>query len=209
MPARSDLEAQPDLDGVADNSESSKEPRNPLSLLAAQCTHAVRNVFPCEPLREQAGHVQRTRQAADRLDAQPEPSTDPHVPVGLTSKAASLQDESVQSAKQEAIVAEAARVKAKFGKIDAKTDVVLRFDFMNEFDTKAGELQLASYRMAHYSRCPSQYVLQVASSVMFAATLLGLAVLLAEFTSKMKAVNGIPNRSPHMPHCGSGFALPQ
>ena len=200
MPAKSDLEAQPDSDGVADSFESSKEPRNPLSLLAAQCTHAVRNVFPGEPLREQDGHVQRTRQAADPSDAQAEPSIDPHVPVGVTSEAAALQEEGAQSGQQEAIVAEAARVKAKFGRIDAKTEVVLRFDFMNETDTKVGEVQLASYRMPLYIRCPSLYVLQVASSVMFAATLLGLAVLLAEFTSKMKAVNGTPSCSPHMPH---------
>lgn len=44
-------------------------------------------------------------------------------------------------------------------------------------------------------------LLQVASSVMCAATILGLAVLLAEFTSKMNAVNGIPVCSSTMPHC--------
>lgn len=200
MPARSDLEAQPESDGLAESFQNSKEPRNPLSHLAAQCTHAVRNVFPGEPLREQDGHVQCTRQAVDRLDAQPEQRTDPHVPVGVTSKAAALQVEGVQSGEEEAIVAEAAKVKAKFASLDAKTEVVLRFDFMNETDTKATELQLTSYTMALYIRCPPLYVLQVASSAMFAATLLGLAVLLAEFTSKMKAVNGIPNCTVHMPH---------
>ena len=138
MLAESDPEAQPDSDGKADTLETRKESRNPLSHLAAQCTHAVRTVFPSEPLRGQDGYVQRTRQAADRLDTQPEPSTDPHVPV-LTD-AAALQDESVLpdwSGEEEAIVAEAARVKAKFASIDAQTEVVLRFDFMNEIDTKA------------------------------------------------------------------------
>ena len=131
----SDLESKPDLDGVLKGFRNSKEPRNPLS---AQCTHAVRNVVPGEPLREQDGHVQRTRQAVDRVDTQPEQCTDPRCRV--LSDAAALQDEGVQpdcSGEEEAIVAEAARVKAKFASIDAKTDVVLRFDFMNETDTKA------------------------------------------------------------------------
>lgn len=152
MPAKSDLEAQPESDGVAEKFQGSKEPRNPLSHLAAQFTHAVRNVFPGEQLREQDGHVQRTRQAADRVDIQPEQCTDPQFPV-LTSEAAALQDESAQSewsGEHEAIVAEAARVKAKFASLDAKTEVVLRFDFMNETDTKARDLQLTSYRMALY-----------------------------------------------------------
>lgn len=36
-----------------------------------------------------------------------------------------------------------------------------------------------------------EVLLQVASNAMFAATILGLAVLIAEFTSKMNAVSGI------------------
>lgn len=42
-------------------------------------------------------------------------------------------------------------------------------------------------------------MLQVASNAMFAATLLGVAVLIAEFASKMKAVNGITVRTTNMP----------
>ena len=127
MPAKSDLEVEPESDGLAENLQSSSDAKNPLSLLAAQNAHAVRNVLPGDPLREQDGHVQHMRQTTDPLDTQPRQWTDPHFPD--------------RRAQEEAIVAEAARVKTKFASIDAKTDVVLRFDFMNEKDTKARKLQ--------------------------------------------------------------------
>ena len=44
---------------------------------------------------------------------------------------------------------------------------------------------------------------------MFAATLLGIAVLIAEFTSKMKTVKGIITCSTMTPHCLGGPALPE
>ena len=130
MHAKSDLEVQPELDGLAESLQSSSEPRNPLSLLAAQYAHAVRTVFPGDPpLQEQDGHVQHVRQTTDALDTQPARSD--------------------ARPEEEAIVAEAARVKTKFASIDAATDVVLRFDFMNEKDTKARKLQVAGRHCAY------------------------------------------------------------
>ena len=127
MHAKASPKVQPELDGLAERLQSSSEAKNPLTLLATQYAHAVRNVLPGDPLREQDGHVQYMRQTTDLLDTRPGQRTDPHFPDRLT--------------KDEAIVAEAARVKTKFASVDAKTDVVLRFDFMNEKDTKARKLQ--------------------------------------------------------------------
>ena len=127
MPANSDKVVEPESDGLAESLQSSSDAKNPLSLLAAQYAHALRDVLPGDPLQEQDGHVQHIRQTTDPLDTQPGHWTDPHLPDRHTE--------------EEAIVAEAARVKTKFASIDAKRDVVLRFDFMNEQDTKARKLQ--------------------------------------------------------------------
>ena len=135
MHEKSDLELQPESDGLADCLQSSSEAKNPLSLLAAQYAHAVRNVFPGDPPLEQDGHVQHMRQTTDGLDTQPGQRTDSHCPDCRTE--------------EEAIIAEAARVKTSFAFIDAKTDVVLRFDFMNEKDTKARKLQVTGRHCTH------------------------------------------------------------
>ena len=135
MHAKADLEAQPESDGLAETLQSGSQAKNPLSLLATQYAHAVRNVFPGHPLRAQDGHVQHMRQTVDPLDIQPGQSTAPHFPERFTE--------------EEAIVAEAARVKTKFASVDAKTDVVLRFDFMNEKDTKARKLSVKRRHCAH------------------------------------------------------------
>lgn len=137
MRPKSDLEVLPESDGLSESCHSSFEAINSLSLLAAQYAHAVRNVFIGNPpLREQNGHVQHMRQTTDALDTQPGQWTTPHFPDRLTE--------------QEAIVAEAARVKTKFATVDAKTDVVLRFEFMNEKDTKARKLHLNISHCTHF-----------------------------------------------------------
>ena len=108
---------------------------------AAQYAHAVRNVFRGDPLQEQGGHV---RHSVNPFDIQPGQCPDPQVHARLTSEAAALPAQGVHSepaSEDQAVDAEAARVTAKFASVDAKTDVVLRFDFMNESDTKAREPQ--------------------------------------------------------------------
>ena len=131
-----------ECDGVAQSSPSRTETKHPLSLLAAQYAHAVRNVLPGEQLRGHNGDVRHMRQISDRLD-----TVDPQPQNRSTSEA--VQDQHLQSeqaTEEKAILAEAARVKAKFAYIDSKTEVVLRFDFMKESDTKARELQAESMR---------------------------------------------------------------
>lgn len=144
-PESPDLEVQQAPHGAAQNLQSRVENRYPLSLKAAQYAHAVRNVLPGHPLREHDnkhnGDVRQMHQTSDRHIAV---GTDAHVQHRSTSKAAALPDPCAQcerSSKEKAIVAEAARVKANFASVDAKTEVVLRFDFMNESDTKARGLQ--------------------------------------------------------------------
>ena len=141
-----DLEVQPEADGVAQSVQSRSETRKPLSRLAAQYAHAVRSVLPGDPLWEQEHHgdVRHMRQTSEHSVG-----SDPHLQRPSTSEAAALPDQDTQCARsrastEDAIIAEAARVKAKFASVDAKKEVVLRFDFMNESDTKARELQAKS-----------------------------------------------------------------
>ena len=138
-----DLKLQPEADGVAESLQSRSELRQPLSRLAAQYAQAVRSVLPGDPLREHTGDVRHMRQTSDQLQAV---DSAPHSHCPSTSEAAALPDQHTQRArlrasKEDAIIAEAARVKAKFASVDAKKEVVLRFDFMNESDTKAREVQ--------------------------------------------------------------------
>lgn len=90
-----------------------------------------------------------------------------------------------------AVRAEAVRVKAKFAYIDASNDVVLRFDFMNESDTRVKAADFCCnciMPICVFTPLLIMYELQVASYVILAATLLGLAVLIAEFVNKIKSV---------------------
>ena len=133
------MEVQPDADGVAQSLQSRADTRKPLSRLAAQYAQAVRSVLPGDPLGEHDGDVRHMRQTSGQLHAV---GSDPHLQSRSTSGAATLPDQDTQCArprasKEDAIIAEAARVKAKFASVDAKKEVVLRFDFMNESDTKA------------------------------------------------------------------------
>lgn len=170
------------------------------SSLASEYAHAVLDVLPDGLPSVKEGQVEHTschkktrpgqRDNCQRTDPGSQASF-----VGDSSEPDSAQHgASRQQASQteREVRREAARVKGKFASVDASTEVVLRFDFMDERDTKAGDGR-RDLSCEHHA-CLVMFVvrgaptLQIASGAIRAATLVGTAVLIAEFARKLSEV---------------------
>ncbi len=117
------------------------------SSLASEYAHAVLDVLPDDLPYAKEGQVEHTSCHMDFRPGQPDicQRTDPSSQasfVGDSSEPDSAQNgASRQKVSQIAreVRREAARVKGKFASVDASTEVVLRFDCMDERDTKTGD----------------------------------------------------------------------
>ena len=137
------LTLQPQTDGEV--VQAREEANNSLSHVAVEVAHAVRHALTCDQLPAQAGYVQRESQQRNGLESRYSQGSDPDFPSqtegaiarGEVRCSESKQQSYTESDANEAVIrAEASSVKAKFTILDASTDVVLRFDFMNEHDTR-------------------------------------------------------------------------
>ena len=137
------LTLQPQTDGVGEVVQTREEANKSLSHVAVEVAHAVRHALTGDRLPAQAGYVQRESHQHNGLESRYSQGSDPDFPsqtedargdVTFSDSQPRLHTES--DANDAIIRAEAASVKAKFTVLDASTDVVLRFDFMNEHDTK-------------------------------------------------------------------------
>lgn len=114
---------------------------NSLSVLAAEYAHAVLDAFHGNRLGDPAGLVQHESQRCDQLVSQSSQRVDlscPNtgdIPAGLDRPKSSAAGSPLDSS-SDLVRDEAARVRSKFAKVDASVEVVLRFDFMKENDTK-------------------------------------------------------------------------
>lgn len=143
-----DVTLEPESDGLAEavarsNRQHGTGTWNSLSVLACEYAHAVLDAVPGDRVGDRKGKVEHKWQSVERLDSQSTTQSDPHsrtsrdLPVVRAmheTKAISHQDPMADS--NDVVRNEAARVKAKFASVDASTEVVLRFDFMNEYDTR-------------------------------------------------------------------------
>ena len=143
-----DVTLETESDGLAEavarsNRQHGTGTWNSLSVLASEYAHAVIDAVPGDRLGDRKGKVKHKWQSVERLDSQSTTQSDPHsrtsrdLPVVRTvheTHASSRQDPMADSG--DVVRNEAARVKAKFASVDASTEVVLRFDFMDEHDTR-------------------------------------------------------------------------
>lgn len=150
--SRADANLEKESDGLAEavirsNRQHGHQSWIAASSLASEYAHAVLDVFPDDLPHAKEGQVEHTACHTDSPPGQPDifQRTDPSSQasfVGDSSEPDSAQNgasrqEASQSARE--VRREAARVKGKFASIDASTEVVLRFDCMDERDTKAGD----------------------------------------------------------------------
>ncbi|DBA97089.1 hypothetical protein WJX77_003952 [Trebouxia sp. C0004] len=171
--APEDVTLEPESDGLTEavarsNRQHGTGTWNSLSMLASEYAHAVLDAVLGDRVGDRKGHVEHECNSVQRLEPQSTTQSDPYSRTGCVLPVANTVHERHGSSRQNSLAdsgdvvrKEAARVKAKFASVDASTEVVLRFDFMNEYDTR------------------------VASGAILAATLVGLAVLIAQFTKKM------------------------
>ena len=143
-----DVTLETESDGLAEaiarsNRQHGTGTWNSLSVLASGYAHAVIDAVPGDRLGDRKGKVEHKWQSVERLDSQSTTQSDPNsrtsrdLPVVKTvheTHASSRQDPMADSG--DVVRNEAARVKAKFASVDASTEVVLRFDFMDEHDTR-------------------------------------------------------------------------
>ena len=137
---------EPESDGLAEavarsNRQVGTGTWNSLSVLASEYAHAVLDAG--DRVGDLKSHVEREWQSVERLDSQSTIQSDPNSRTGRALPSANTVHEAHASSRQDSLPAcgdvvrnEAARVKAKFASVDASTEVVLRFDFMNEYDTR-------------------------------------------------------------------------
>ena len=142
---QSDSDLPQDSYGGTETVQTRQQARKAFSVLAVEYAHAVRNVFPGDELPVQAGHVQQFQQPDDVLENCHGQESDPgsqdtpgnrDASGNVRARDSSQGVQSSSSDSNAAVHAEAVKVKAKFASIDASNDVVLRFDFMNESDTR-------------------------------------------------------------------------
>lgn len=201
---------EPESDGLAEAVARSNRSHgtgawNSLSVLASEYAHAVLDAVPGDRVGDRKGTVEHEWQSVERLDSQstqsdPNSRTSRDLPVVRTvheTKATSRQDPMADSS--DVVRNEAARVKAKFASVDASTEVVLRFDFMNEHDTRVHHdtSLFWSNPKATLPLLKQLNAMQVASGAILAATLIGLAVLIAQFTKKMSDVISLSSTPLH------------
>ena len=150
--SEADITIEPDLDGVAEAERASHvqhghDTWNALSVLASEYAHAVRKVYPGDRPQDQDGHVEVEWQPQEVLPSreQQNEQTDPSCATAVDQDPVApsahnwhdkFQGTEILADSDDVTRAEAARVRAKFASVDASTEVVLRFDFMNEHATR-------------------------------------------------------------------------
>ena len=143
-----DVTLEPESDGLAEavarsNRQHGTGTWNSLSVLASEYAHAVLDAVPGDRVGGRKGHVEHEWQPVERLDSQSTTQSDPNSRTGPVLPVVNSVHETHASSRQDSLADsgdvvrnEAARVKAKFASIDASTEVVVRFDFLNEYDTR-------------------------------------------------------------------------
>ena len=135
---------------------------NSLSVLAAEYARAVLDAFHGNRLDDQAGLVQHESQRCEQLVSQSSERVDlscpsiGDIPASLDRPKSSTARNPLDST-SDLVRDEAARVRTKFAKVDASTEVVLRFDFMQEYDSKVRkgiqfDARTTRFRSCHISR---------------------------------------------------------
>lgn len=195
---RLELEPHGVPDGTGSVGQHSQEAWNTLSVLASECAHAVSDVLPGNKSLGKSGHVgheSHLQRSSSPQCKQNDPSSQDS--FGRQSPELDNQARQRESLREdtldtdEVVRSEAAKVGAKFASVDASTEVVLRFDFMDGYDTKVSNgcfFFCESRRARLHNDCYRNSVLQVASGAILIATLVGTGVLIAEFTEKMSEV---------------------
>ncbi len=109
-----------------------------LPSLAFEYAYAVRNAFPGDQLRGQDGFVQHESQAAVGHDAGSVTCVDPGSQGEVEREhSTSVQQRPSSELDESCVRAEAARVEAKFVyNVDTASEIVMRLDFMNNYDTR-------------------------------------------------------------------------
>ncbi len=201
-----DVILEPESDGLAEAVARSNRHGtgtwNSLSVLASEYAHAMLDAVPGDRVVDRKGHVEHEWRSAERLDSQSTTQSDPNCRTSRVLPVVRTVHETYASSRQDPMADngdvvrnEAARVKAKFASVDASTEVVLRFDFMNEYDTRVhhGTSRCCTNVQAISPQLKQFNAVQVASGAILAATLVGLAVLIAQFTKKMSEVTSLPS----------------
>ena len=138
-----------DRDGLADitaghtDVQYGRETWNTLSALAFEYARAVRNAFPGEASQDQDYCVQHELHQAAEHASRPVTATygacikRAEATLDNPAEADSVAQDATAELSNDYVRAEAARVQATFAyHVDTTSGVVLRFDFINNYDTR-------------------------------------------------------------------------